>query len=457
VVKPRPSRNQNCSPPADYGMETDSKAESTPARRQKSRVLTALAKLASQRTMTFAFLDQVLVSGANFLGAVLLARTFGIYEFGRFALAWMLVEFIGSLQFAAIIQPMLNIGPKQAEAESERYYNAIVVQQGVVCALLGALAWIGVTLASWLSGDADLHRLAAPLSAAIVTYQMHTFFRRYFFARGRAFAALCNDLVRFTVQIAATVALLLAWPGATAATGIWIVAAACAAAAIHGVLLFGRIAWHTTAFGSIVVRHWGFSKWLLPSAFMFWMTSQGFLLMSGFVLGAAVTGGLKAAVSITGVLNILLLAVDNFAPVQAALALHRGGAVELRRYLERLALLTGTLTAVTVAMLNIDPAYIVRLIYGDQYESIDTLVRWVCAPAAVYGASTVLVIWAAAIERTRMIFVSYLAATVFTVFAAYPLTLYGGVAGVVFGSLLVETSKFVVLLVSFAIWTRKEL
>ncbi len=442
-----------CSPVPDDAMQSNPRVEH-PGARWAKYVRTMLAQLASQRTMNLAFVDQVMVSGANFAAAILLARALGIYEFGRFALAWMLVEFIGSLQFAAIIQPMLNIGPKQAEVDVDRYYHAVAAQQGILCALSGILVWSGVRLAGWLFADPEIDRLALPLCAAIITYQLHNFFRRYFFARDRAFAALCNDVLRFATQIAATAALPFALPGATAAAGLWIIAAACAVSVIQGAFFFGRLGWSTAIFVSVSARHWHFSKWLLPSALMFWMTVQGFPVMSGFVLGAAATGALRAAVSITGVLNILLLALDNFAPVQAARALHLGGPIELRRYVVWLAFLTGTLTMVIVALINIDPGYVVHLLYGGHFESIDDLVRWLCAPAAVYAISTVLVIWAAALERTRTIFMSYAVTTVFTVITTYPLTRYGGLAGVVVGSLLVETIRVAVLLVPFVRWSR---
>ena len=444
-----------CLPLSDDAMESNPNPKvEYPRARWAKYVWAMLVQLASQRTMNIAFVDQVMVSGANFAAAILLARAFGMYEFGRFALAWMFVEFIGSMQFAAIIQPMLNIGPKQAEVDVDLYYHAVVAQQGILCALLGILVWSGVTLVGWLFADPEVGRLATPLCAVIITYQLHNFFRRYFFARDRAFAALCNDVLRFATQIAATIALPFAWPGATAAAGLWIIAAACAVSAVQGAFFFGRLGWNTAIFVSVSARHWNFSKWLLPSALMFWMTVQGFPVMSGFVLGAAATGALRAAVSITGVLNILLLALDNFAPVQASRALHLGGAIELRRYIAWLAFLTGTLTMVIVALINIDPGYIVHLLYGGRFESIDNLVRWLCAPAAVYAISTVLVIWAAALERTRTIFVSYAVTTVFTVITTYPLTRYGGLAGVVFGSLLVETIRVAVLLVPFVSWSR---
>jgi O-antigen/teichoic acid export membrane protein len=420
----------------------------------KNRVRATLVRLASQRAMNFAFLDQVLVSSSNFLAAILLARAFGIFEFGRFALAWMFVEFIGSLQAAAIIQPMLNIGPKQAEADRDRYYEAVLAQQAAACLVFGLVAWLAATLAGWLLSDPEFDRLAPPLGAAIMAYQLQSFFRRYFFARDRPIAALVNDTLRFGVQIAATAALAFAWPGSTAAVGLWIVAAACAVSALQGVFYFGRFKWHTAAFVDVAVRHWQFSKWLLPSALMYWMTSQGFPLMSGFVLGAAATGGLSAALSIVGVMNIVLLALDNFAPVQAARAVHAGGPIELRRNIARLALLTGTLVVAAAVLINIDPGYLVHLLYGEHFASVEQLVRWLCAPASIYAISTVLVIWAAALERTRTIFVSYAAATVFTVIAAYPLTHYAGLAGVVAGCLLVETIRATVLLVAFVRWSR---
>lgn len=333
-----------------------------------------------------------------------MARTFGIFEYGRFTLAWLFVEFIGSLQAAAIIQPMLNIGPKRAEADRDFYYDAVLAQQALGCMVFGLVAWAIVTLAGWLLSDPEFGRLALPLCAAVMAYQLQSFFRRYFFARDRPIAGLVNDALRFTVQIAATAALAFAWPGSTAAVGLWIIAAGCAVSALQGVIYFGRPRWNTAVFVDVSVRHWGFSKWLLPSALMYWMTTQGFLLMSGFALGAAATGGLKAAFSITGLVYILLLALENFAPAQASHAVHVGGPIELRRNIARLALLTGTLVMAAVAMINIDPGYLVHLLYGDRFEGVGQLLPWLCAPVAVFTISTVLIIWAAAIERTRTIF-----------------------------------------------------
>lgn len=419
------------------------------------RLMAPLDWLTRNRLMKFAFVDQVVASGGNFLAAILLARALGIYELGRFALAWMLIELVATLQYAAILQPMLNIGPKQAETGARRYYQAVLVQQAGACALLGSAVAAGAIGLGWLLSLPRLAEMALPLGGAIATYQFYEFFRRYMFARGRPGAGLWIDLLRFGLQLAAILALPYAWSDPTAEAGIWIAAAACAAAAVEGLRLFGRIEWSGTAVRSVLMRHWEFSKWLLPSAVMFWTSSQAFIAIAGLTLGAAATGSLRAAITITGILNILLLSLNNFAPVQASHALHAGGPLELRRYIGRLAVFSASLIVAAVTLLNIAPDFVVHLLYGDQYEGVGELVRLLCGPAAVHGIGAVLVIWAAALERTRLIFWSYAVATPISIIAAFPLVKYGGVTGLVFCSLLVEGIRVALLLIPLVGWSRR--
>src|SRR3546814_8500781 len=94
------------------------------------------------------------------------------------------------------------------------------------------------------------------------------------------------------------------------------------------------------------------------------------------------------------------------------------------------------------------------LFRSDQYEGVGELVRLCCAPAAVYGIGAVLVIWAAALERTRLIFWSYAVAAPATVVVSFPLVEYGGVQGLVLGLFLVESVRVLLLLVPVVLWSR---
>src|SRR6202044_1937471 len=88
----------------------------------------AILRLSGGKELSALF-DQALVSGANFATNVILARSLGIREYGVFALSWMAVLFVSSLQWAFIVSPMMSVGPKQEEHERPFYYGAVFFQE----------------------------------------------------------------------------------------------------------------------------------------------------------------------------------------------------------------------------------------------------------------------------------------------------------------------------------------
>ena len=52
--------------------------------------------------INWAVTDQALVSGANFATGVLLARSLGLEEFGRFTLLWMGLQLLNQIPFALV-------------------------------------------------------------------------------------------------------------------------------------------------------------------------------------------------------------------------------------------------------------------------------------------------------------------------------------------------------------------
>jgi O-antigen/teichoic acid export membrane protein len=109
----------------------------------------------------------------------------------------------------------------------------------------------------------------------------------------------------------------------------------------------------------------------------------------------------------------------------------------------------------TALLLSIDPEGLIQFVYGAGYPGVGYLVRWMCVAAVLYSLAVLLNIWAAALERTSLIFQSYLFASLFTVIASYPLTRYGGLDGVVGGTVLVEIIKVAVLVGPLMRWIRQ--
>jgi len=403
--------------------------------------------------VSIAFGDQAMISAANFAGGIMFARFLGLHEFGRFSLAWMAAEFVGSLQFAAIIQPMLNIGPKQSPGDSEAYYAAVKIQQFVFGIAVSLFVLAACSVIGFMFHSDRFEDLAIPLAASVAAYQTHAFLRRFAFVKRRAELALLIDIVRYTIQLGSVLVLgLILHQELTAETGLWIVAASAAIGVLPGLASLGNIRPGFAALGSATRRHWQFSKWLMPSAIMFWMSSQTLFIVSGAVLGATAVGALSAAKAVSGIINILLLALDNFAPAQAARAFHTAGAAALQRYLGRLAAGSLFVSLIVVATLTIEANTIVHLIYGAHFEGVGLIVRIFSIAGFMFTMAAVLVIWSAAIESTKTIFVSQAAAAIFSVSAAYPLALYGGVVGIAVGIVVAEALRLGYLFLRFRQW-----
>jgi O-antigen/teichoic acid export membrane protein len=403
--------------------------------------------LARVNRINLAFADQMVVSGANFATGILFARFLGLFEFGRFSLAWIIVEFSASLQYAAILQPMLNIGPKHADSDAGPYYDAALTQQGAFSLASMLLVGGGAAAAARFFPSLHIGDLALPMGIAVAGHQLQFFVRRYFFARERPGIAFAIDICRYAVQLGVTLGLAFGAPFAMRGpNALWIVGGSAMLAAALGACFVGRVSWNRAAMAGATRQHWHFAKWALPSAVMYLLAGQTSMMVAGAVLGAVTVGAMNAAKNILGILNILLLALDNFAPAQASRTLVRAGYNAFRGYLRRLAIGVAALMIGFVTLVNLNPNYLIHLVFGSQYNDLGYLVRWYSAAYLIYGMSTVLVIRAAALETIKPIFISYAAAASIAILFAYPLALLFGVVGVMAGAVLTELVRLGTLL-----------
>jgi O-antigen/teichoic acid export membrane protein len=141
--------------------------------------------------------DQAVVSGTNFLTNVMLARFMGLTEFGVFALAWMSVLFVNSIQIALIVAPMMSVGPKQEDKDRPGYFGAVVFQEFVLVFFCFILVFAALKVSGGFFPHAELRQLALPLAVSAFAYQMQDFGRRYFFATRQGRRALADDALSY--------------------------------------------------------------------------------------------------------------------------------------------------------------------------------------------------------------------------------------------------------------------
>ncbi len=392
--------------------------------------------------------DQAMISLVNFLMNALLARALGATQFGVFALAWLVVLIVCSLQFALISAPMLSIGPKQAERDAPAYFAAVFAQQAIFVALTLVLVWAFAVAGAWLVpawGTADV---ALPLAMAAGAYQVQDFVRRYFFACGRAPAALVLDGVSYLGKLA-LLSMLLWTDAATPAMALWVIAASSALAAAFGALRLGPLSWQPAHFRHVVRRHWLSARWLGADAVALSISAYVFVFACGAMLGPAAAGVLRAAQNLMGVTNVIFLALENFVPTRAATVYHRLGLGAMNRYVGTVLLVGSAVTALVVTALAVKAEFWLGLAYGAEYEPYGWLLRWYAAVFMLRFVHLPLKAGLRALEVTRPIFLATAFGAFIAMASVYPLITWLGLSGAVLGALVVQTVKSWLLVTSF--------
>lgn len=409
-----------------------------------------LQKVGGGRT-TAALFDQGLVSGANFITNVLLARDFGIREYGVFALAWIAVLFASSLQYALIVTPMMSVGPKQVPEERPSYYGAVLLHE-IVFALLAALIMlIAVHLSTRYKPQWGIGSLALPLCGATIAYLLQDFVRRYFFCTGQSKRALATDVLAYLSQLP-----ILLWvlhsPGTKLSNVLWIIAATSFAGFAVCMQWYEPIALSSLAFRRTFMRHWRISRWLAPATLMQWGTGNLFLVAAPVYYGAAASATLRAANNIVGVANVWYLGLDNVVPAQAARLLQFKGMESMLRYLKGVFLRWSSVTVVFGLIIACSPSFWLRVLYGTKYASDGSVLR-------LYALLYVLTVMAVplrsglqALEYTAPIFWAYPALMAFSVPLVGPFIRVLGLNGVLLGMCAVQLILQSIL--GMALWLR---
>lgn len=392
--------------------------------------------------LNWSLADQAVVSGVNFLTGLMLARFLGMAEFGRYALAWMIVLFANSIQIALVLEPMMSIGPKQPPEQRPAYYTALAVQQTLLCLAMAGLIAGGVHLAGIHMPGWKTEGMALPLACVVVAFQLQEFQRRYFFCVGRPRVAMYSDIIRYVGQIVllgGLAAFAMAAHDAadafrmTSTTALWAIAAAGAVATMVATPLFvtPRLDWRVLR--TTTVRHWQSAKWLLPSAVIYWFSGHFFIIAAGFFLGAATVGAIRAAHNLIAITHILFQAWENIVPARAARLYHAKGARALGDFLRKVAISGGLTTALIIVAVNIRPGALLGLVFGEEYAAYgDLLVYYGLSYMALFF-SLPLKAGLRAVENTKLIFLGHLAVSIFTLATFHTLVTRFGVHGAMIG------------------------
>ncbi len=356
-----------------------------------------------------ALADQVVVSGCNFLTALLLARVLDSDSFGHYSLAFLVCLFLSGLHRAAFTQPMAVL------VDPDRPWLLVARAR----ALLQA-HWVAIPLASLLIGASGVFLYADALLVVSASVFLACLFlqettRRFFYASGAHGLALWNDLISYVGQL--LLLLPLALLGYLSPATAFVAMAASSFLAF--VLALRWIDWvqvgqrGEVSLTGLIEEQWPLSKWLLATILAIWGAGHVYPLLLA-PLGPVAVGTFSACLNLLNLLGLLTQSVANCVPGNAASILQRHGKSAFRSDILRTSLLAGLAGAIFVVGVHWLSKPVLHFLYGGRYDSAADILNTLSIGGACSLMGTVFGAYALALRDSRSGLFSNLGASVMT-------------------------------------------
>jgi O-antigen/teichoic acid export membrane protein len=308
--------------------------------------------------------DQVVVSGTNFLTTVILGRFCGAGELGAYMLGFTVLMMIAVTQKALITCPY-TVFINRLVGNDRAHYAGSVLMHYVMLALL-AIAGLGI--AAIFMPSLWVLIVVAPFIL------LRDLARRTALAHLRVRQVLVLDVMVAVLQIGLLGTLALAGR-LTVMSAFLIIAGSCATAGL-GWLGLNRRAFiiDRKRVRSELTRSWKFGRWVFASQMTGALNDYCIYWLIAIAMGAQSTGMLAACMTIVLLANPVVLGVANIFEPRAARALAIDGPQELSRVTWKVTwMLAATMTAfvVMVGLLGED---LMVLLYGVQYAGHQRLI-----------------------------------------------------------------------------------
>jgi len=316
-----------------------------------------------------ALIDQALVSGINFVTAVVVARSLAPTSYGYYALLFAALLFINGLQTALITGPLMVIGPRQSAGQHTGYMNSLWVVQLLGC-LAAGIAIVGLMV----FGRYVTASLAAPVGIVpvllvVVSYLAQEFARRSLFCNRDSLGGIGVDIISYGGQLLWIVGLVVLHQ-LTLDTVLWAMGLTSLGACIFGIARLGLTmrAVSRADLRSTCHKHWQYGRWLMSGNLAHWGATQFYIFVVAGLLSPAATGLFAAGRNLLGFTNPFLLGLENFVPATMTRRLINDGVDALEHWTNRFRLFSMVLVGgyCLVAALFADP--LIHLLFGSKYS-----------------------------------------------------------------------------------------
>jgi O-antigen/teichoic acid export membrane protein len=389
------------------------------------------------RRAGFSLVDQGLSVGGMFLVNITLARTLTKEGYGVFALSYSVFTFLLALHNGIILETYTVYGSGRYHRDFPAYAGLlwrtnILLGLGITAALAllwRILAWIVPAVGSTTFLGMTL-MCGVLLTAAFV--------RRTFYLRGRPdlaakfsaiFFSTCTVFLwlsfrtRMLNGFSAFLMVGLAWTLA----GVFLVREL-PETAKRGVFTKLEPAYWT--------EHWKYSRWVLLTAFVFQLTTQGYYWLAAEFLSVKDVGNLRSLMNIVIPLDQVFASMNLLILPVMCLRYTSEGRKGLLPVWKVYCSGWFLVTCGFAGLVNVWGKSVMHALYGGKFDDVTPLVGTLAFLPVVMGIGHTINGALKAAEKPNFVFYAYVISGVTTILLGIPLVLHLGLRGAVYGMLV---------------------
>jgi len=349
---------------------------------------------------SLAMVDQVVVSGTRFLTTILVGRIAGVSQLGLYVIGFATIVLGVCIQESMITTPYA-VYANRRHGRGRKLYAGGALLQHIALAAMSIVALGAIALVSqFVFHSSKFSLLFAMLTFVVPSSLSREFVRRMAFAHLNMRMALIFDGATAAIQVAVLMALVslgsLATTTALMAAGIACLVTSVTWLIVRRDLFLFRLRYTRRVWA----MNWSFGRWMAAGEVSGAMTSYTPTLVLAAGFGTIAVGVYAACESIIRLCNPIILGVNNFIVPKTANAYSQGGRKEIKRVVGVMVASMVSMMLVLVGVLLTLGDFVVRLLYGSEFQNHGSLVAVMALSIPLWGASCVLAGGLCAIEKT---------------------------------------------------------
>jgi O-antigen/teichoic acid export membrane protein len=420
-------------------------------------IFTVVPSASRLKAIGYSFADQALATGGVFLANVALARVRSKEEYGMFALSYSVYMFLSGLHNAAILEPFTVYGSGRYRERFSDYLR-LMARNNLLFGFLLSGTILLMWLVFWRAAPHLASRALLGLGLTVGVLLSGIFLRRAFYVHRQPALAAKSSLAFF---LTVALALWLAWK-AHLVDGLWVFVILALGWTVAGARYARKLALGKThaAFSESEPGywsvHWKYARWVLSTAFVFQLMTQGYYWLVAEFLSVKEVGELRAMFNLVAPMDQIFIALSYL--VLPAMAAHYAmkRLDNLLSLWRRYALAILGVTALFALGIRILGQQVMHVLYAGKFDDLGPLLFLLALLPVSTAIGNTMAQALNASERPKLVFYGFLSSGAATFATGIPLVMRFGLRGAVYGMLLSGTTFSVAIGILFAVYAKAQ-